>query len=98
MQGLSYLASKGHHVVLTQRKNVNVLHSDQLIVVLVEHCAIDQVPHILLITLGEVEHGLGISLWSLAETLALWILTNTFQDRPYRSREFLNTLLILFRG
>ena len=94
----SYLSSEWNHVVFAKRENVDILDNDQLVVVLVEDGAVDQVPNVLLIALGEVEHGLGISLWGLAKTFSLGILSDTFKNGPDSSGQLLNSLVGLLRG
>ncbi len=37
----AYLSSKWHHVMLTKREYLNILHDDQLIMVLMEYGTID---------------------------------------------------------
>jgi hypothetical protein len=93
-----YLSSERNHVVLAKREDINILDNHQLIMVLVEDGAIHQVPHILLVTLGEVKHSFGISHWGFAETLPFWIFSNAFQDRSDSSRELVKSFLGLFFG
>lgn len=85
-------------MVLAQREDVDILDNNQLIMVLMEDRTVHQVPDILLIALGEVKHSLGISQGSLAETLALRVLSNAFEDCPNGSRELLKSFFGLFRS
>lgn len=64
--------------------------------IFMEDRTIDKIPNILLITLGKVEHGLGISLWGFAQALSFRILSDTLQNRPDSSCKLLNALLCLF--
>ena len=84
--------------MLTQGKHIDILHYDQLVMVFVENCAVDQVPHILLITLGEVKHGLGVPFRGLSKTLTLGIFTNTFQNRPHCPSKLVDALLVFLWG
>lgn len=85
-------------MVLAKRKNVNVLDNDQLVMVLVEDGAVDQVPNVLLVALGEVQHGLGISLGGLTKTFSLGVLSDTFKNGSDSSGQLLNSLVGLLRG
>lgn len=60
-------------MMLAKRKDLNVLHNDELIVVLVKNCAIDDVKKILLVSLCEKQHGFRIALRSLEKTLAVGV-------------------------
>lgn len=90
-----YLSAKGHHVMFTEGEDVNILDNHQFVMVLVEDCPIHQVPDVLLVALGEVKHGLGISLGGLAKTLTFRILADTFQNRPYGACQLLDPFLSL---
>lgn len=52
-------------MVFTQREHLNILNNNQLIVVFVEDCAIDEIPDVLFVPLCEIHHGFGVSLWRL---------------------------------
>lgn len=49
-------------MVLAEREDLDIFHNDQLVVVLVEDSAIDNVAEVLLVALGEEQHSLGIAL------------------------------------
>lgn len=83
-------------MVLAQREHLDILDNHQLVMILMEDRTIDKIPYILLIALGKVEHGLGISLWGLAQALSFRVLSDTLQNRPNSSCELLNALLCLF--
>jgi hypothetical protein len=85
-------------VVFTQRENFDILHNDQLVMVLVENGTIDQIPDILFVALGEVEHSLGITLRGFTETLTLWVFTNTLQNCSHGTGKLLNSGFVLLRG
>jgi hypothetical protein len=93
----SYLSCEWYHVVFAKRIDVNVLDNDQLIVILVEDSAVDQVPNILLVTLGEVKHGLGVSLGCLTKPFSLRILADAFENRADSSGQLLKSLFGLLR-
>ena len=80
-------------MVFTQRIHLDILDNNQLIMVLVEDRAIDQVPHVLLITLGEIEHRLCVPGRSLPKPFSLRILPDTLEDCLYGPRQFLDPLL-----
>lgn len=84
-------------MVLAEREYFNVLHDDKLVMVLVENSPINKVTDILLVTFGEVEHSLGISLGCLPQSLSFGILTNALQDSSDGSGQLLNTIIKLFR-
>ena len=69
--------------MLTQRENLNVLDYDQLIVIFMEHCPVDQVAHVLLVPLGEKEHGSRVPLRRTAQPLALRVLTEALENGAY---------------
>lgn len=94
----SYLSGEWYHVVFTHREDIDVLDNDQLIVVLVENSVVDQVPNILLVALGEIEHGLGISHGGLTKSFSFRVLADTFQDCADSSGHLLKSLLGLLRG
>lgn len=85
-------------MMLTQREHLDVLDNDKFIMVLMEDRPIDQISHVLLVTFGEIEHSLGVSLGGFAQTFSLRILSNALQDRPHSSGQFLNPLFRLFGG
>lgn len=58
---------------------------------------IDQIPHILFVSLGEKEHSLRIPFRGTSKPFTLWIFTNAFEngfDCPF---QFLQPLQPLFR-
>ena len=59
---MTYLAQKWYHMMLTQTKDLNILHYDQLIVILMEYRPIYKISHILLVPLREEQHGPSVSL------------------------------------
>ena len=75
-----YLAGEWHHVVLTERKDLDVLDDDELVVVLVEDGAVDQVSDILFVPLCEEHQCLGISLRRLSQALSFRVFTDAFED------------------
>ena len=84
---MMYLAGKGHQVVFTETKDLNVLDNDELVVILVEYSTVDNVSQILLVPLGEEHHGFGIALRSTVQTLSVRILTDTLEESANRARE-----------
>ena len=98
MGGYAYLSGEGDHVVLAKRENIDILDDHQLIVIFVEDRTVHQVPHVLLVALGEVKHGLGISHGSFPETLTLRIFSDALEDCPDCSRKLVETFFGLLRG
>lgn len=92
------LSHEGNQMMLAERKDLNVLHNDELIVVLVENCPVDNVEEVLLVALCEEEHGFGVALRSLEKALTVGVFAKAFEDRPHCAREFLETLLLLLVG
>lgn len=76
-------------MVLAEREDLDILHNDQLVMVLLEDGAVHQIPDILLIALGEEEHGFGVALWSTPQPLPLRILPYAFQDSRDCALQFL---------
>jgi hypothetical protein len=83
-------------MVLTQGEDIDVFHNDQFIVILMENRSVDQIPNIFLVALGEVEHGLRVSLGGLAEPFSLWVFSNAFKDCPHSSSKLLDPFFGLF--
>jgi hypothetical protein len=84
-------------VVLAQRVHLDILDNDQLIMIFVEDRAVDQIPHVLLIPLREIEHRLRVPLRCLAQALPVRIFPDTLQNRLDGSRQLLDALVGLFR-
>jgi len=71
--GRFYLASERHQMVLAQGKDLNVSHNDQLVMVLVEDGAVDNVPQVLLVALCEEEQRLCVPLRRVQQSLAVGV-------------------------
>lgn len=78
-------------MVLTQVEDLYILHNDHFVVVLIENSPGPLTRSF--VAFGEKQHSVGISLWSITETLSIWIFTNTFEDFPYR---FFQLLISIF--
>jgi hypothetical protein len=78
--GSSYLSSKWHKMVLAKREEFKVSHNDHLAAVFGKHGAVHNGSQRLFVTLGEEKHRFGISLWSFAQALTVWVLSETLQD------------------
>jgi hypothetical protein len=59
---------------------LNILHNDQLIMILMEDGTINNIPHILLIPSGEKQHGFCISFWGAEEAFSGRVLADTLED------------------
>jgi hypothetical protein len=78
-------------MMLTHRKDLNILDNNHLIVILMEHSSIHNIPQVLLIPFREEHHGLGVALGRLEEALAVGIFADAFEDRADGAGEFLET-------
>lgn len=67
-------------MVFAHREDFNILDNDQLVVTFVEYSIIDDIPHILLVTLSEEEEGFRVSLWSRFETFSVWVFSYTLEN------------------
>ena len=76
-------------MMLAKTENVDILHNNQLIVILVKNSPVDQIPHVLFVTLCEEHHGLCVSIRRAQKTFAVWVFTDAFEDRAYGAGEFL---------
>jgi len=76
-------------MVLTQTENFNILHDNQLIVIFMKDCPVNQIPDILLIPLREKHKRFRIPFGSFAETFAFGILADALKDCPDGSAELL---------
>lgn len=94
----TYLSGKRDQMVLAKAKDFNVFDNDQLIVILMEHGAINNVSQVLLVTLGKVHHSFCVTLGRTVEPLPLGVLANAFEECANCSREFLLTSGSLFGG
>lgn len=83
-------------MVLAERKHLNIFDDDQLIVVFVEDCTIDEIAHILFIAFGEEHQGLGISLRRPADPLAVRVFTNALENYLYGAGQGLQSLFCFF--
>ena len=84
-----YLPRKGYHVMFTQRENLNVLDDYELIVVLVEHCTIDQIPDVLLVAFGEEKHSLCKPIRRPSKAFSLRIFANALEYGSNSACQFL---------
>ena len=94
----AYLSGKWHEVVLAQRKDLNVLHDDELIVVLVEDGAIDNLTQVLLVALCEEQEGFGVAVRSVEQALAVGVLANALEDGAHGAGQLRQTLVLLLLG
>lgn len=82
-----HFADKWNHVVFAEGENFNIFDDDQLIVVFVENCAINEVSHVLFITFGEKHKGFGITFGGMEEAFSGRIFANTLENRADSSRK-----------
>ena len=74
-------------MMLTKRININILHNNQLIMILMKHRPIHNVPQILLIPLRKPHHRFRIPLGRAVQTLPIWVLPYAFENRPHGARK-----------
>lgn len=76
----------------------NVLYDDHFIAVLVEDGSIHNFFDLVLVTLGEMENSLCVSLWGVPKAFAVWILANTFNDGSRGTGKVLNLAVVHLQG
>jgi hypothetical protein len=85
----TYLAHERDQMVLAQGEDLNVLHYNHLVVVLVEDSAINDVSQILLVALGEEQQGLRIALRCVQQPLTVRVLAQALQHSAYSAGQLL---------
>ena len=90
------LADEGHHVMLTERIELDVLHDNHLLVVFMEHRRAQNRLGVEVVAIGEEEHGLGDALRALEQSLAFGILAQELEDGLVVLRHLGHALLIVF--
>lgn len=68
-------------MMFAQGEDLDIFDNDQLIVIFVKHGPIHQITDVLLVALGEEEHGFGISFWRTSKSFPIWIFAYTLEDR-----------------
>lgn len=81
--------------MLAQREYLNISDDDKLIVVLVKHGTVYNFAQILLVSLCEEQHCLGISLWCLQKPFTIRVFSKAFQNGANSARELCKPLLLL---
>ena len=71
--------------MLAQREDLDILHNNELVVVLMEDSTIDNVTHVLLVSFGEEEHGLCISIRRITQSFALRVFSYAFKNSLHGS-------------
>ena len=94
----THLSGEGDQMVLAKTEDLNVLYDNELIVILVEDSAVDNVPQVLLVALGKVHHSFCITLRGTVKTLSFWVLADTLEQSTDCSGELLLTGCGLFGG
>ena len=72
-------------MMLAKRENLNVLDNDELVVVLVKHRPVDNVPNVLFVALCKIQHCLGISFRRAADAFSVRVFTDTLQNGSHRA-------------
>lgn len=67
--------------MLAQAEDLDILDNDHFIVLLVKDGVADHVAQLLLVTAGEMQQRLGISLGRVFETGPIWIFSEAFENR-----------------
>lgn len=93
-----HLAREGDQVVLAHGKDLNVLDNHHLVVALLEDGPVDNVAHVLLVALGQEEHGLGVALGRGEETFAVRVLADAFEQGADGALHLVEALLALSFG
>lgn len=68
-------------MMLAQAKHLNVLHNHQLIMPLMEDRSVHNIPHVLLVSPREEQHGFRIPLRCAQQSLPIRIFTYAFENR-----------------
>lgn len=89
---MRYLASKGDQMVLAQGEDLNVLYNHELVVILVEYSAINNVAQILFVALCEEQQRFRVPVWRRQQALAVGILADAFENRPDGASQLLQAL------
>lgn len=85
-------------MVFTEREHLNVFDNDQLVVIFMEDCTIDEISHIFFIAFGKEHQRLGITLGGLADPLPLRILADAFENSPDGTRQSFQPLFGFLRA
>lgn len=85
-------------MVLAQREHLDILDDNQLIVIFMENSTVDEIPNILLVSLCEVKHSLGVSLGRLPQSFSLRVLSDAFQNSSHSTGQLLDALFVLLGG
>lgn len=85
----THLSGKRDQVMLAKTEDLNVLDNNELIVILVEDSAINNVPQVLLVALGEVHHSFCITFGGTVKTFSFRVLSDAFEQSADCSRELL---------
>ncbi|KAH6606961.1 hypothetical protein Trco_006114 [Trichoderma cornu-damae] len=83
-----HLAGKGDQMMLADRKHIYVFDNDHLVVAFLENRSVHNVPYVLLISLREIQHGVGVSLRGGQKPLPVRVLSDAFEqclDGPLHS-------------
>lgn len=49
-----YLSSEGNHMMLAKREDIDIFHNNELAVIFIEDCPIDQILNIFRISFGKI--------------------------------------------
>lgn len=74
--------------MLTKRIHLNILHNNQLIMILMKHSPINNISQILLIPFRKKHHRFRVSFRCTVQTFPIGILADAFEDRADGAGEF----------
>ena len=63
-------------MMLAKREDLDIIDDNELIVILMEYCSVDKIPHIFLISLRKEHHSLGISLRRSSKPFSFRVLAH----------------------
>lgn len=84
-------------MVLAKTEDLDVLDDDHLVVTLLENGVVDDVANVLLVALGEEEHGFGVTSRGVADTGPVRILADALEDGADSGLELLQSYGGLFK-
>lgn len=90
-EGCANLPSKRYQMMLAQTIHLNILHNNQLIMILMKHRPIHNIPQILLIPLRKEHHRLRVPLGCPVQPFAVRVLADAFEDRAHGAGESLQS-------
>ena len=101
----AHLAGKRHQVVLAQAEYLDIFHDNHLVMSFVEYGIVDDISHVFLVPLGEIQHGLCVAVGGGQDAFPVRVFSDTLQDGTDSAahllqprRRLLWALLLAFPG